>query len=211
MAKKTEWPGAFNAFEAAYKRITQNAAPAWFFVGVYSAAHIVSMVLQGKTYGEKGYVQYANIVMLVLVLPMTVYALSLAQGKTMTIGELMNINAKKLLLLIVTSILAAFIIMGSILLLVFPVIWTVAWFAMSVYVLVDRDDTGPIQALQESKRISQEHKGKVWGVIGVSILVSIAASVIAAVPYVGVVAVAAGTVWTTVASALLYTWLKDRA
>lgn len=211
MAKKTEWMGAFKVFEVSYQRIAENAAPIWFFVGVFTAAHVVSMLIQGKSvYNDNSYQSYADAIMLLFVLPVTVYALARAHGKTQTISEFMQLNLKKLLFLLLTSLLTALVVVGSVLLFIVPVVWTVGWFLIAVYASVDQDK-GPIQALKESKRISQDHKAKVWGVLGVSLLVSIAGSIIALVPYVGVAAVAFASAWTTVASAHLYVWLKTQS
>lgn len=204
------WEGPFNAFEQAYKAILANPKPALFFVAVYSTINIVSMLLQGKsTYGEQGYIPYADAVMLVFVIPLTMYALALANKKSLTVSEFMDISLKKLLSVIIASILFAFIVVGSILLFVIPAIWTIAWFAFAALAVVDKD-LMPLESLRESKRIAKDHKGKVWGLIGVSILVSIAASVVAAIPYIGVAALGFASVITTVASGRLYTWLKTQ-
>jgi len=211
MAKLTEWPGAFKALEAAYKQIAKNPEPMWFFVGVYTVVTAASMLAQGvSTTAEKGYQPYADAIVLIFIVPLINYALAIIAGKSMTIGEFMQFSFRKLLWLLVLSVLVAFIIFGSILLFILPVIWTLAWFTCASYVLVDRD-LSPIAALKESKRISKDHKGKVWGIIGVTILVSIVAGFFSIIPYVGNAALAFATVLTTVATASLYKWLSAAA
>lgn len=205
------WEGAFNAFEQAYKSILGNPKPALFFVAVYATINIVSMILQGKTtYSQDGYETYADIIMLVFIVPLTAYALALASGKSLSVSEFMDIRFKKLVSVIFASILVVLAVLGSLLLFIIPAIWTIAWFAFAALAVVDKD-LMPLESLRESKRLAQNHKGKVWGLIGVSILVSIAASVVAIIPYIGVAALGFASVITTVASGRLYTWLKTQA
>lgn len=211
MAKVSEWPGAFKAVESAYKLVMKNPAPMWFFVAVYTVITSVSMILQGvSSTSQKGYESYADAVVLLFIVPLINYSFALIAGKPMTVSEFMQFSAKKLLFVIVTCLMLAFIFAGSLLLLVVPAVWTIAWFAQSVYALVDKDLT-PIDALKESKRISRDHKGKVWGIIGASLLVSILAAILSIVPYVGNAAVAFATVLTTLAATILYKWLQASA
>lgn len=204
------WEGAFNAFEQAYKSIMGNPKPALFFVAVYATINIISMLLQGKTtYSQEGYVAYADILMLVFVVPLTSYALALAAGRSLSVSEFMDISFKKLVSVIFASILFVLVVLGSLVLFIIPAIWTIAWFAFVALAVVDKD-LGPMESLRESKRLAQNHKGKVWGMIGVSILVSIAASVVGVIPYIGVVALGFASVITTTASGRLYTWLKTQ-
>lgn len=206
--KLTPWPGAFKAFEIAWRQIMKNPEPMWFFVVVYTLVTTTSMLIQGvSSTSEKGYQPYADAIVLVFIVPLITYGLSLAANRKITISEFMQFSLKKLLFLIVTSLLFAFIIFGSLLLLIVPAIWTIAWFAQSSYALVDKD-LSPIAALKESKRISKDHKSKVWGLIGVSILISFAAAIFTVIPYIGNAAVAFVSVLTTVAATHLYKWLE---
>lgn len=211
VAKSKEWMGAFEAFSRSFDNVIKNPKPALFFVGVYALFNIVSMLIQGvSTYSNNDYVPYADALMLVFVLPLTMYGLALADGKKLTVSEFMEINLKKLLFIILASLLLVLIVAGSLLLLILPAVWTIAWFAVATYIVVDKD-MSPIDALKESKRISQRHKGKVWGIIGVSLLVSLAGAVLATIPYVGVIAVGFASLLSTVAAASLYRWLQIQA
>lgn len=204
----TPWPGAFAIFDRAFKQIQANADPMLLFVGAYTVLSIISLVIQGKVnYSAKGYIPYSDVLVLFFILPITMYALTLADKKKQTISEFMQIDFKRLLLLIGTSILTTLVIVASIAALVIPVIWVAAWFMLAVFPAAEKG-LSPIQALKESKRISQNHKKKIWSVIGVTILVSIMMSIISAIPYLGVAAIAFSSVWTTVASANLYRWLQ---
>lgn len=203
-----EWQGAFAALNNVYKQISKNPAPALFFVAVYTVISITSLVIQGKTsYTDKGYVAYGDMIMLLFLLPLTVYGLAVADRKEMTVSEFMQLDIKKIFYLILVSILLGLILVGSFLLLIVPIIWTLAWFIMAVYPVVDKG-MDPAQALKESKRLSKDHKKKVWGVVGVSILIEVGAAILTTVPYIGVAAAAFASVLTTALLAELYRWLQ---
>lgn len=203
-----EWPGAFAIFNKAFKQISGNLHPVLMFVGIYTVLSIVSLIIQGKSgYNQEGYVPYADVLLVFFILPITVYSLALADKKKLSVAEFMQIDFKKLLILVATSLLATLLIALSFVALVFPVIWVGAWLALVVFPVVDKG-MSPIQALKESKRLTQNHKGIVWGIIGVTLLVSIMMGVIGAIPYIGVAGTAFSNVWTSVAMAHLYRWLQ---
>ncbi len=210
VAASSEWPGAFETYAKVMKQMHQNWKPLAFFIGVYTTITAVSLALQGRTmYTDTSYVPYSDAVIILFVLPIISYALAVARRKTMTVDQFMSISPRTFFILITTSILASLIIIGSLLLLLIPAIWTIAWFTLSTYTMVDKN-LGPIAALKRSKQISQHHKAKVWGVIGVGLGLSIVASIFAAIPYVGIIGIAYATVVLSAASAELYLWLDTQ-
>lgn len=209
-AKSKEWPGAFATFDKSFKLITANPRPVLLFIGVYTVLSIISLVIQGRTsYSEKGYVSYADALYVLFVLPITIYALAMADKKKLSVSEFMQIDFKKLLMLIVTSLLATVLVVLSIVALIFPVIWVGAWFALVVFPVAEKG-MSPIAALKESKRLTEHHRGIVWRMIGVMILVSVMLAVIGGIPYIGAAAVAFSSVWTSVSLAHLYRWLQTQ-
>jgi len=209
-AKSKEWAGSITTFGNALEQIRRNPNPVLLYVGVYTVASTISLVIQGKsTYNEKGYVPYADMLLLLFMLPITMYSLAVADKKMLTISEFMQINFKKLVMMIATSILATLAIAVSIVAFIFPVVWVAAWFAFGIFLVAEKD-LSPVQALKESKRLASEHKAKIWRLIGITLLVSIAMTVLSVVPYVGVAAIAFSSIWNTAASAHLYRWLQKQ-
>lgn len=214
-AKKTSrqaipksWEGAFAAFGKAFDRIKQNPEPALFFLGLYAAITVLSGLMNDTvTYTSSDYANYADLLYFVFLLAVPVYSLALADGKRITISEFVRFSARKYFSLLAVLLLTVLIVGVSLLLLIIPAIWTIAWFFFGNFAVVDKN-LGPIAALKESKRIAANHKGKVWGIIGVSILISIAASIVSFVPYIGAIAAAAGSLWASAAAAFLYRWLQ---
>lgn len=202
------WQGGFEAFKESFNRIKANPQPAYVIVGLYAAFGLISVLLSGETsMFNEDYPGYEDYLSIVLLLPMTVYALAIADKKHLSLKAMSEFNFKRFLMLLATAILAGLIIGFSILLFVVPVIWTLAWFAMSCYVLIDKK-LGIVDSLQESKRLAQDHKSKVWGIVGVAILSYLPLIVLAQIPvvgaaYTGLLALVGGG-----ASATLYRWLQ---
>jgi hypothetical protein len=206
-----EWQGAFAAFSTALKRMGENTDFLVLFLGLYAVASIISGLVQdNKSSYSHNYMGVEDVVTFVFILALMNYELTVASNKKKTISELLQFNLFKFLSLIAAYILVGAVVGISFLLLIVPVVWAVGWFALSAYAVVDQHK-GPIEAMKESKRISKDHKGKVWGLVGVYILILIPASILAAIPYVGPVATGFAMVWSICAFASLYRWLQAQS
>lgn len=202
------WGGAFAAYGTIWKQVQKNPVPALVLVGVYVVAHLISTMLQdGKGYADAGRWPYEDLSYLIFVLPMFIYGLALADGKRVSVREIVHFDLRKFFFVLAAVLLYSLIVGVSLLLLIVPIIWTVAWFFAAPYIVVDKK-MGPVAALSESKRLANEHKAKVWGIVGVSILLSIPVIVLSYVPVVGAAANMAFSVVSTGACALLYRWLQ---
>jgi hypothetical protein len=200
------WAGAFAAYGRVFDQIKKNPGPAWLFVGTYVLFSSVSTFFQDGT-AYPNHAPYEDIAYFIFLLAIPVYGLALADRKRISLGEFMRLDLMRYLSLFAASILYVLIVGGSLLLLIVPAIWTIAWFFVTPYVVVDQGK-GPIKSLKASKRLAQNHKGKVWGIIGVSILLMIPAAVFQYIPFIGIAASAFVTVLSTGAAASLYRWLQ---
>ena len=210
MTKKQEtevatstWPGAFNAFEKAFNAVISNPQPAALFLVVYMVLAIISS-------NDKDPVMLTSLAQFIFLLAVVLYSLALADGKQLTIKSFMQVDVKKYIFLLLTGILSMLIVGVSLLLFIVPVVWALAWIFCSGYLVVDKG-LSPVDAIKESKRLAQNHKGKVWGLIGVTFLAGVAIGIIGAIPYGGYLATFAMGVLTlvcSVAGAMLYRWLQ---
>ncbi|MDQ4031353.1 MAG: hypothetical protein M3332_03415 [Actinomycetota bacterium] len=204
-----QWPGAFTAFAGAFDQLKKNPQPALLFLGVYAVLAIISSVGQDDvSYFSTERWNYEDILYLVFLLALPVYGFALADRKVISLSEFMRFDATKYFTLLGALLLFALVIFGSALLLLVPLIWTVAWFSLIPYAVVDKG-TGVIGAFKESKRLARNHKAKVWGAIGVTVLYSIIATLFAVIPYIGSVAIAFVTLLSWGAFAILYRWLQQ--
>jgi uncharacterized membrane protein len=205
-----KWGGAFNAYSLTLDRMLKNNKPALLILGVTLVLSLIGLAVQPENNGtNQRYFVYTDLLYFVFLLAVPTYALAIADNKQMTAKEAMRFNFAKYLSVFVAFILTALIVVGSLLLLIIPAIWTIAWFYLTAYAVVDKN-LGPIAALKESKRLAAAHKGKVWGLIGVSVVLSIGANVLGYLPLIGDLAAMAVSLWIATTAALLYRWLQKQ-
>jgi uncharacterized membrane protein len=199
----SKWPGAFKAFENAGNAVLKNPQPAALFLVVYMVLAIISS-------NDTDPVMLTSVADLVFLLAITIYSLALADGKQLTIKSFLQLDVKKYIFLLLTGILGMLLIGVSLLLFIVPVVWTLAWVFSAGYAVADKG-LNPVDAIKEGKRLAQNHKGKVWGIVGVTFLFGIAIGIINVIPYaayLGTLALGVLTIVCSVAGAMLYRWLQ---
>lgn len=206
------WTGAFNAFGEVFERIKKNPQPAYVFIGVYTALAILSYIANGggavsfSSYGQND-TSFESLTVLIFLLALPTYALALADKRVISIAEFMRFDLGRYLTLLAVTILTVVIVFFSALPLLIPLIWTIPWFAFGSYVVVDKK-LGVIDSLKESKRLAQNHKGKVWGIVGVMILAMIAVGILSFIPVIGAAMAAGVNVLLGGTFGMLYRWLQ---
>jgi hypothetical protein len=212
VAGEKPWKGAFSAYRLAIDRIQANPLPLLLFLSVTLLATFLSVTIQGKSIVDESYKMYNLLVQIAFILPLPIYALALADGRKIGLREFMRFNLRKLVMLVGVSILIFFIALGSMFLFLLPLIWLFAWFFAAGLVVVDKGAT-PFQALNESGRLALGHKGKVWGIVGVSFILSIGAGSLVHLPGVGPYVTGILNNFISVlcysAGAILYRWLQN--
>lgn len=205
------WMGAFNAYDKAFNVIKKSLFFTLLTGVAMLAAYAVGVIIHGKPEPGQIYVPYEFLILAPLYLVMPAYSLAVVDGKKPSFASLYRRPLRTFLSLIVAGIVSTLIVGLSFLLLIIPIIWTTAWFSMADLAVMDKN-MGPIKALKESKRLAQNHIGKVWGLVGVSFLLSLAINVTAIVPvtgpYISMAVSGAFAVWSSVAMAVLYRWLQ---
>lgn len=129
----------------------------------------------------------------------------LAKGKKPTVGNLWEFAMKYTFPVFALSVVSGFAIMGGFILLIIPGIILLRKFFLAPYVLVDQE-TGIIESLKISARMTDKAPGSIWGLIGVSLLIALPSVI--SVYGIGALATAALTVAYSAAPALRYQELK---
>lgn len=204
----TSWRGAFWAVGESFKLIKNDSQFFIVFATVYAIANLISYLIQGNSvYYSDSRAVYEDVILLVFLLALPRYSLALADNKKLNFKQLFAPHVGQYVAMVVSIIAYIFIAGFSLLLLIVPVIWTAAWYYFFTYPIVDKN-MNPSQALGESKRIARNHKGKVWALIGVGVLMSIVLASATLIPLVSGVASAISYTVMMVAGALLYRWLQ---
>lgn len=211
-APAEKWMGAFEAYDVAFNAIKKNPTFAIAMGATMLVGYALSALIQGQPkFGEVWFPISEYVLLLPLVLVLPAYSIAAADGKNPSFTSLYRRPIRIFVSLIAAYLLADLMVVASAILLFVPAIWTIAWFAMTAYAVMDKN-MGPVKALKESKRLAKDHKGKVWGLIGVSILLSLGINVVELAPvigkYVSSAATGAASVWFSVAGAVLYRWLQ---
>lgn len=205
---QSTWAGAFAAVGTIFEQLKKNPEPAYLFIGVYTVLAIIDILSYGYASpmsDDSGNIESLGLLIFLLALP--TYALALADRKSITVTEFMKFDLGRYLTLFGVLLLTVLLYALAAIPLLIPLIWVIPWLVMGNLASVDHK-LSVVDSLKESKRLAQDHKGAVWGVIGASILMALAAAALSFIPVVGSAASAAITLLTSGAMALLYRWLQ---
>lgn len=128
-----------------------------------------------------------------------------AKGNKPTISDLWDFALRYTFPIFALSIITGLAIMGGLILLIVPGVIILRKFYLAPYVLVDQD-TGILDSLRISARLTDKAPRSIWGLIGVSILLSFPSAV--SVYGIGAIVSAILTIAYAVAPALRYQELK---
>ena len=204
------WNGAFDAFGQAYNQVMKNPQPLLLLLAVYAVLACIDMLVSGEKLATSSTFSISDATFLIFLLAMPTYALAIADKKVISIKQFMQFEAHRYFIMLGTLILTYLIIGFSLVLLLVPAIWTIAWFSLSMYPVLDKK-MGVIESLKESKRLAENHKAKVWGLIGATLLLMIPLALLSFVPIIGQVYAAFISVLMGGAEAILYRWLQHNA
>lgn len=217
--KRSDWGGAFHAFGKVSRQLIANPGPAVVVI----VARLILTLIEVNTIGLGSGPEYSGLgyfvklmafeapFILLFLLAGPTYGLALADRKHLSIRDFLRFDARKYFAIVVAGILYALAAFGSLLLLLIPAIWVIAWFALYTMVIVDKK-MGPVKALKESHRLMRNNKGKFWGLMGAFILLAIPVSLTQWIPVIGVpfssVASQLIAIFSSAAMGLLYRWAQ---
>lgn len=188
-----------------------NPTPAGIFIAVSFVVSIVVAVSHIHI-GTAATATAAagSLVSLLFIRAMMLYSLSVADRRPLSISQFLEVNIKQFCFLLLASIAVFILLVIAAIPILIPWIWVIPWLAFTGYALVNKN-LDPLAAISESRRLASHHKGKVWGIIGWMILVSIAGAIVGIIPYVSYLVRPAVAVVEAVALAILYRWLQSQS
>jgi hypothetical protein len=132
--------------------------------------------------------------------------LQAVEGRHLDFQDLWNVCKKLGLRLFGLYIVITLIVIGGLFLLIIPGIIFIRRYYLAPYVMIDKD-VGIKEALAESSALTKQNTGAVWGVIGVTILISL----VGIIPFIGsLIAFGLGSLYS-LAPAMRYLQLKKLA
>jgi hypothetical protein len=171
------WPGAFGIYKRSKEAMMVNIGSFLGLLGAYIVASIVVSIIMSAL-GMDSDSFGRNIVDLFLGSAFTVIFVNVVMAGIR--NQKMDFNtALKSCFSILTlkmvglTILTAFMLIGSLLLLIVPFFFVFPRIALSYYFLVDKN-MGIFDSISASWNATKGSSGKVWGITGVSILFALA-------------------------------------
>ena len=199
-AKTPSWPGAFGIYNTSKKAILYNLLPILgLFAIAYGVNTFLSLVLKGI---------FFNILILLMTIPVSatlVYAtLESVKGNTLNIGEAFSKTFSKAIDLIIASILMGIIAFVSIILFVVPFFFIFPRIYLTLFYILDKD-MDAISALKSSWEDTRGSLGKIYGILGVTLLIFLPSITI-----IGIIATVYFNLMYYAASAILYMHLTKQ-
>ena len=172
------WPGAFGLFKHSKKAVKQNLSTLVVIWIISLAVSIVLDMILKKNLG--GVVSYVADSLFAAAFALTY--LAGIRGQAVSTGEALNKAMAFWLKMIGLNILVVLSVIGSLLLLIIPFFFVLPRVVLANYFLVDQN-MGVIDAYKASWAATKGHAGNVWGIIGVTILMALAAVTIIGIPF----------------------------
>lgn len=211
------WPGAFKVYAASKEAMMYNIKTVvWLIVLSFVVSIAANVVSPNQFYATDTTVastssasgMLINIVsqlLSILLSAAMIYAIIAGvKRQKMSLNESLEAGLKKFLPIIGQSLLLGLIALGSILLFIVPVFFIMPRLALAQYYLLE-GNMGVTDSITASWRATKGNVGKVWGIIGVNLLIALLCITIIGIPF----AVYFGIMYSA-AEVILYFWLKGR-
>ena len=206
------YPGAFGLFQpskVAMMRILGTLALLYLIIiAVNIATGIIlgALNLNGSIYSSVN--NLLSLAIQVVTAPMWAYIMLrsvYSQKETVPTAFDYAKSNGNMLRFFLANLLVGLAVIGGLILLIIPGIIFAMRFSMTGYILVDNPQLDAVEAMRQSWRMTRGHLGKIWGIVGVSILM-----MIPIITIIGIIATAILLYLYAAASAILYTYLKQQ-
>lgn len=201
------WPGAFGVYPHSKLAVMTNLGTLIWLIVLSGVASLLPNLFASKN-GEwnplYAAMQVLSIVLSILLTgAMTYLMIQNIKKKKVDVNEALSAGVAKFVPLFVQCVVLAVLLMISLLLFVIPFFFVLPRVFLAPYYLFDRD-LSPIDAIKASWEETAGHASKVWGIIGVNILIALLVATIIGIP----LAIYFGVLYNA-AEAVLYFWRKN--
>ena len=171
------WPGAFGLYKYAKKTTKKNVS---LLVIFYVTIMVVNGVLNFVFKNLGNYLSF--FIGALGTTCFTIIWLKSTDGKVLEIGDVLNEGIKYWLNVTLASLLVAVTLIVSFLLLVVPFFIVLPRLMMVNYYIVDKN-LGVMDSFKASWNATKGHSAKIWGIVGVSILICLLFITIIGIPF----------------------------
>ena len=202
----SEWPGAFKVYKVAKEATKVNTNTLVGLAAIVIASVIVYIGIAIATGQSMGLIlRLVYDVISALLSGALIYAiLQSAKGQAISIGEAYSVALKKWAFLIISSILVGIMCAISLLLFIIPFFFVFPRLFLVNYYILDKN-MNPLEAIEASWEHTKGNVGKVYGIVGVYILI-----ILPSITIIGVIATLYFGFMYLPASALLYQYILNK-
>lgn len=206
-AAVSNYPGAFGLFKPSSQAIRLAFVPLLLIYVILFAIGIVIGLFSGNNKDLADSLgSILNIVSQVITIPMFSFIILYAvRGTRKELRESFDYATQNILRFFIANLLAALAVIGGLILLIIPGILIAMKFSMTNYILVDNPKMSGTEALSRSWDMTKGHMGKIFGIIGVSILM-----LLPVITIVGIIATVILLVLYAAAMPVLYNYLVGK-
>ncbi|HEX7963365.1 MAG TPA: hypothetical protein VF466_02125 [Candidatus Saccharimonadales bacterium] len=200
----SEWPGAFGIFKVSRDRVRKNLEPLiWLAVLAFAADFVLGLLFRGSA-RSLGQLISSLVGVYFAVVTTRAYLLT-ASEKSFKLEAVLQFPPALYWRMLLLNIMIILTVVGGIILLIVPGIIFALRLSMSPYFLIDKN-MAPMDAYKASWNATKGHMGKLWGLLGVALLMLLPVLTI-----VGILATIYLFFMYAASGALLYLYLRKHA
>ena len=166
----TTWTGAFDIYKYSKQAVLFNTQT-MLTLFVLSILLGIPGALQGDAANILDF--FTSIATVFVSMAIVVASFAGLRSQKMTFNEALAASfSLRTLKFVVSTILVTVLALASLVLLIVPFFFVLPRLVLAPYLVVDKD-VSPVESIRQSWAMSKGHSGKVWGIIGVTILFGI--------------------------------------
>lgn len=173
------WPGAFGVYKHSKQAVMGNLSTLvvlWLLSVIFDVTFNVVLPRSIIT------LVVANIVYPFLTVATVLALLASVRGQKASVGDALSKSLSLWLKSFATGLLVGLLLLASLVALLIPFFFILPRVVLAFYFLADKD-MGPVQAVQASWDSTKGHSARVWGIIGVNILMVLLMVTIIGIPF----------------------------
>ena len=207
--KSSKWPGAFGIYKISKSAITKNINAfigAWITIIVIWLIYSLSLNMNSLKKGGIHYLFGVIYEILAFIISSAVIFMTIesVKDKKTSFSQALTTIFPRIVNVIVVYVLVGLLSVLSFVLLIIPVFFVVPRIYMAIYFVLDKN-MSPTAAIKASWIATDHHIGKVYGIIGVNLLI-----LLPAITIIGILATVYFGIMYYAATAVLYIFITTK-
>ena len=184
LPKITNWPGAWGIYKYSKAAIKLNIKTYVVLLLISGLINTFTNMLGGSKPSAMLFIASTLSILLGVVISIAVIVVYLAgiNNKKVSVSEALNGISKYIVNYVIAAIIVGVAALASFLLFIIPAFFVIPRLIFAPYLVIDKD-MGGVDAVQASWSMSKGHVGKVYGIFGATLAMSLLAFTIIGIPF----------------------------